>query len=105
MARWQIVVTGPQLVDEVRKAPDEIMSFQEAVYEVCTAELNQVCTVLMHASQTFQTQNTMGPRFASQGVQIDVIRNQLTRNLGTIFADVQDELQLSFKEIIPPTDG
>jgi hypothetical protein len=32
---WLVVVSGPALVDELRKAPDHILSFEAAAEEVC----------------------------------------------------------------------
>ena len=32
--RWHIVVTGPQLIEELKKAPDDVLSFNEAIKEV-----------------------------------------------------------------------
>lgn len=29
--RWHIVVTGPQLIEELKKAPDDVLSFDEAI--------------------------------------------------------------------------
>ena len=35
MNRWRIVVSGRQYVEDMRKAPDDVLSFMEAVKEVC----------------------------------------------------------------------
>ena len=32
--RWIVVVSGPQLIEEIRKMPDEQMSFLDAASEV-----------------------------------------------------------------------
>ena len=34
MKRWHVIVSGPKLVDELRKAPDDVLSFLEATREV-----------------------------------------------------------------------
>ena len=47
----------------------------------------------------------MGPRYSKHHIQVNVVRNQLTRNIGLIFDDVMDELKVSFSETIPETDG
>ena len=39
MDRWLVVVTGPELVDELRKIPDEKLSFDHAVRDVCVTFL------------------------------------------------------------------
>ena len=33
--RWMVVLSGDALVDELRKLPDEVMSFHEATVKVC----------------------------------------------------------------------
>ena len=34
MTRWQVIVSGTQYVEDMRKAPDDVLSFMEAVKEV-----------------------------------------------------------------------
>jgi len=34
--KWMVVVTGRKRLDELRKAPDDALSFQEATDEVCS---------------------------------------------------------------------
>lgn len=33
--RWLVVVSGPKLVEELRKLPDDKMSFLDAIADVC----------------------------------------------------------------------
>lgn len=49
----------------------------------------------------------MGPFMAVPDdlYHMDVIRTTLTRQLGALSADLYDETQLAFADIIPPTDG
>ncbi|KAH8092525.1 cytochrome P450 [Cristinia sonorae] len=84
--RWMIIVTGPQLIEELRKAPDDQLSFDEAV------------------SDSLQVDYTLGPTIHTNGYHIPIIRTTLTRNLGALFPDVRDELATAFTDIIPPTD-
>ncbi|TCD68632.1 hypothetical protein EIP91_010287 [Steccherinum ochraceum] len=84
--RWLVVVTGPQLIEELRKAGDDELSFDEAVAE------------------SLQVDYTLGPTIHSNGYHIPIIRTTLTRNLGALFPDVRDELASAFTEIIPPTN-
>ena len=32
--RWHVIVTGPKLIEDLRKAQDDVLSFDEAVIEV-----------------------------------------------------------------------
>lgn len=34
MSRWMVVVTGPDMVNDIRRATDDQVSFREAVAEV-----------------------------------------------------------------------
>lgn len=34
MGRWMVVATGPQLIDDIRRASDDQLSFTEAISEV-----------------------------------------------------------------------
>jgi hypothetical protein len=36
LSRWLVVVSGPQMIDDIRQASDDQMSFGEAVAEVCS---------------------------------------------------------------------
>lgn len=35
MSRWIVVLNGTQHVEDVRKASDDVLSFQKAIAEVC----------------------------------------------------------------------
>jgi hypothetical protein len=35
MSKWMIIVSSPQMVDDIRKADDDQVSFREAVSDVC----------------------------------------------------------------------
>ena len=48
---------------------------------------------------------TMGPAMANNLYHIEVVRSQLTRNIGTLFGEVKDEIGLAFDEYIGQTDG
>ncbi|KAK0448923.1 cytochrome P450 [Desarmillaria tabescens] len=52
-----------------------------------------------------QIDYTIGRRFNEDSYHTDVVRGSLTHNIGTRFADVQDEIQAAFKDNIPVTEG
>ena len=39
LTRWTVIVTGPKFIEELRKAPDEQLSFEDAIDEVCLKEV------------------------------------------------------------------
>ncbi|PRP86150.1 hypothetical protein PROFUN_03137 [Planoprotostelium fungivorum] len=83
---WRTVLSDVKLIDEMRKAPDNELSFPEAVNEI------------------LGTEYTLGPAIHHNAYHIEIIRNQLTKSLPLVFGDLVDELQCAFKEIIPATD-
>ncbi|KAF8503961.1 cytochrome P450, partial [Gautieria morchelliformis] len=85
--RWQIVVSGPQFIDELRRAPDDILSFPGATEE------------------TLAISWTFGANLRADPYHLSIVKSQLTRNLGNLFPDLQEEIQLAFRDIIPPTEN
>ncbi|TDL22831.1 cytochrome P450 [Rickenella mellea] len=84
--RWHVIISGPKLIDEVRRAPDNKLSLEAALGDSLAIEY------------------TLGQRLLDNNYHISVIRSQLTRNLAAVFSEVRDEIVQSFLEIIPPTD-
>ncbi|KAL0579192.1 hypothetical protein V5O48_002814 [Marasmius crinis-equi] len=83
---WLVVVCGPKMVEDVRKATDEQLSSAEAFAEM------------------LQTDITMGKSLRADPYQIGVILNALTKNIPARFADVHDEMKTAFNNFIPPGD-
>ncbi|KAK7682140.1 hypothetical protein QCA50_014726 [Cerrena zonata] len=84
--RWHVIVTGPKLIEELRKAPDEKLSFDAAVIEQMSMDW------------------TFGSEVMRNPWHIPLIRSNLTRNLGVLFPDIREELIMAFNDSIPPTD-
>ncbi|KAH9000278.1 cytochrome P450 [Lactarius akahatsu] len=81
--RWMVLVSGPELVEDVRKAPEDVLSVKAS-----TAEL-------------FQLEYTLGLFKTNRDYHIDVIRSKLTRNVAATFRELRDELIRSFDASIP----
>ncbi|ESK87975.1 cytochrome p450 [Moniliophthora roreri MCA 2997] len=86
LEHWQIVVTTPKLLDELRKAPDDVLSFTEA------------------NNDNMQMDHTLGAPMYLDPYHIDVVRGSMTRNLGNKFPEVRDEIKASFDELLPATN-
>ncbi|OCH95707.1 cytochrome P450 [Obba rivulosa] len=80
--RWLVVVSGRTLIEELRRYPDDQASFDLASQEL------------------LQIKYTFGPEALDDQYHIDVIREKLSRNLGTLLPDVQDEIQHAFDHLI-----
>ncbi|KAF8325934.1 cytochrome P450, partial [Amanita rubescens] len=83
MTQWMVVVTGPQLFEDVRKASDDELSFLDAAAEMIHTDL------------------LLGRETHEDTSHIDVVRSHLTRNIAARFSDVQDEIAAAFPEYIP----
>ncbi|EKM50984.1 uncharacterized protein PHACADRAFT_187601 [Phanerochaete carnosa HHB-10118-sp] len=87
LTHWIVVVTSPALIQELRKAPEEQLSFKEGI------------------RYSLQADHTLGREATSNGYHVPVIRTQLTRHLTPFFADIHDEIVQSFADVVPPTEG
>ncbi|THG97981.1 hypothetical protein EW026_g4131 [Hermanssonia centrifuga] len=85
--RWIVVVTGSRLVDDLQKFPDDHVSFLEAAAD------------LTHINHIFGDEAHHNP------LHLTVIRQQLTRQLVTLFPDVRDEISTAFQELIPAKEN
>ncbi|KAF8637705.1 hypothetical protein AX16_010780 [Volvariella volvacea WC 439] len=84
--KWVVVVSTPQLIDELRRAPDDALSFHEA------------------SAEALQIDYTIGPEVRRSQYHTLSIRTSLNRNLAVCFPDLYDEIKLVASELIPPTD-
>ncbi|KAH9849220.1 cytochrome P450 [Lenzites betulinus] len=85
--RWLVIATGPKLVEEVRRRPDD--------------ELNNLDGLGAFA----QTKYTLGEATHEDPYHVEVIRDKLTRGLPAVFPDVIEELTLAIHEHIPTKDN
>ena len=100
LTQWMVVVTGPQLIEDVRHASDDQLSSSEAFAEViCHAHTCNLSLTL--CDKTLHTDILFGRGIHDDGFHIDVIRSQLTRNIAARFSDVQDEIAAAFAEYVP----
>ncbi|KAJ6568361.1 cytochrome P450 [Mycena vulgaris] len=84
--RWSVLVSGKQLVEEIATAREEDLSFHQSTNEF------------------LQTRYTLGRGIERDPYHPTVIRTSLSRNVGTRFPDVRDEIVCSFSELLPLKD-
>ncbi|OBZ66897.1 Ent-kaurene oxidase [Grifola frondosa] len=82
---WHVIVSGPSLNEELRKAGDDQLSFDEGINEI------------------LQFQYTLGPSIHHNQYHVPIVRSQLTRNLAGLFPEIRDEIVASFMDAIPLT--
>ncbi|KAI0278605.1 cytochrome P450 [Russula aff. rugulosa BPL654] len=80
--RWMVLVTGSELIDDVRKAPDDVLSNAPA-------------------SEVLQTKYTMSLLNPNDEYHTDIVRSQLTRNIAATFKEVREELIMGMDDLIP----
>ncbi|KAI0322977.1 cytochrome P450 [Amylostereum chailletii] len=80
---WKVVAVGTDLVEDIRKAPESVLSFEEAILDIV------------------QTDYTMGPEIQHNPYHVPIIRTQLTKNLAIVFPQMRDELVSAFTDAIP----
>ncbi|RDB27628.1 Ent-kaurene oxidase [Hypsizygus marmoreus] len=81
--RWIVIVHGPKFIEDLRKAPEEVLSFHDATNE------------------QLQITYTLGDRISDNPYHIPIVRSQLTRSLAAIFPSLQEEVAAAFEDIIP----
>ncbi|EEB92596.1 hypothetical protein MPER_08870, partial [Moniliophthora perniciosa FA553] len=82
MDKWLVVVNGPTFVDDIRHAPEDVLSSQEAL------------------DNAFKVTYTAPYKLDTTPSHVDIIRTSLTRNIGARFADIRDEIIAAFDDNI-----
>jgi len=83
---WIVLAGGSELIDDIRKAPLDVLSTSEAFKE------------------TLQTEYTLETLNHKDEYTTDVIRSKLTRNLANTFKDLHEELIMAVDDLIPETE-
>ncbi|KAF8445764.1 cytochrome P450 [Boletus edulis BED1] len=86
MDRWLVVLTGPKLVEELRKIPDDKLSFDHAMRDI------------------LQVKYTFGLETQTHPYHVTVVHGQLKRKLGDLFPDIHHEICQTFEEILPTSN-
>ncbi|EJD07678.1 cytochrome P450 [Fomitiporia mediterranea MF3/22] len=86
---YTVVIQRPDIIEQVRRAPDDKMSFEEANAE--------------EFPKTFALHLVFGGPPGNVPVVTHVVQNRLTRALATVFDDVLDEISVAFRDNVPAT--
>ncbi|KAJ7688404.1 cytochrome P450 [Mycena rosella] len=78
--RWDVIISGSKLVEELRASKEEELSIREAFNEI------------------LQTNMTMGPNILGNPYHISVTRVEMTKNLDARFSEVHDEVVRTFED-------
>ncbi|KAF9453724.1 cytochrome P450 [Macrolepiota fuliginosa MF-IS2] len=87
ISRWLVVLSGKHHVEEICKAPNDVLSFSEPAIEATQADY------------------TFGTGLHTHPHHIATIRSSITRSLSVKFDDIRDEIVESLKDYIPRSEG
>ncbi|GJE92698.1 cytochrome P450 [Phanerochaete sordida] len=83
---WHYIVSTRQLVDELRRAREDELSFVAA------------------ATETLQIEYTLGKAVVYNMYHLPIVRTTLPRNMGKLYATMHDEICVAFKDSVPAND-
>ncbi|KAL0574353.1 hypothetical protein V5O48_007595 [Marasmius crinis-equi] len=95
MDRWMVVVSGPEMLEDIRKAAEHQLSLREAFNEA---------KIIHHTTRTLFSDSTFGKALRTDPYHVNIIRGTLTRSIGNRFPEVREEMMAAFKDEIPVTD-
>ncbi|KAF8994954.1 cytochrome P450 [Cyathus striatus] len=82
MGRWLVLVSGTQIMEDVRKAKEDQLSNVEGLTEIVQVDV------------------IFGPQITRDDYHVEVVGKNVTRNLGARFSDITDEISASFTDLI-----
>ncbi|KIL57273.1 hypothetical protein M378DRAFT_1029616, partial [Amanita muscaria Koide BX008] len=85
---WIVIVSSRHLIEEIRRAPDDVLSMDEAFREASSGISNLSVVTGANCRSTNQ-------------FYIEAVKGPLTKNVSAKLADVQDEIAMAFNEYIP----
>ncbi|KAG8752467.1 hypothetical protein FRC14_007003 [Serendipita sp. 396] len=95
--RWAVVVRG-KYIDELSRAPDDVLSFTEATHDVSIAVLYWSKNTVS-LTQSLRLRYSLGTTTAEEHeYHIHVVRQNLTKRLPALFPEVYDEVIHAFGE-------
>ena len=110
-----VIVNGPQMLDDVRKRPDEELSLLDSIDDVSLTMILDPLLGLPHGAcpmltsralpQVVQISWIFGHEFHTDPYHIDLIKEKLTRSLPAVLPDVVDELRSAIPQYIPTHGG
>ncbi|EPQ55820.1 cytochrome P450 [Gloeophyllum trabeum ATCC 11539] len=85
--RWMVVVSGKKLSEELRAAPDDIFSLDQALVD------------MLHLDFVFGTKVYLNP------IHTTLIQTKMTKSIQALTPELHDECVLAFEQHMPLTDS
>ncbi len=95
-----MLASGPELIEDVRKASDDVLSVSVPLDEVRMLP-STLDSYSYRSFQFLQSKYTLDLLDLEDEYHVDVIRSKLTRNIAVTFNEVHDELNRSLDASIP----
>ncbi|KZS96405.1 cytochrome P450 [Sistotremastrum niveocremeum HHB9708] len=84
LARWIVVIISPELLEDLKRAQDDHLSFSEGVAEFV------------------QVDWTLGPNVHKNDYHVPIVRSQFTRSLTAMYPEIHDEICSAISDQITP---
>jgi len=95
-----VLAAGPELIEDVRKAPENVLSMRAQTFEVSMAR-KTMSSYSQELPQFIQPEYTLSVLNMDDDYQTEVIRSKLTRNIAVTFKEVREELINTLDDLIP----
>jgi Trm5-related predicted tRNA methylase len=99
-----VLTAGPELIEDVRQAPENVLSQLEPVLEVSMAVCKTVNSCSQGSPQFLQPEYTLDLLNMNDEYHKDVIRSKLTRNIAVTFKEVREELVSALDDFLPTSE-
>jgi hypothetical protein len=95
-----VLASGTELIDDVKKAPDNVLSMHAPMIDV-RKTCNIPSSYSRGLSQLIQMEYTLDLLNMDDCYHVEVIRSKLTRNIAVTFKEVREELVHAMEDLIP----
>jgi hypothetical protein len=102
---WLVIVTGPDHLEDMRKATDDQMSFDAAANKVNSSRKSNCRARAHHHVKALQFDYTISPKLRAHLFHHNVIRGPMTRSIGSRFPDFLDEIGKAFEDLLEGADN
>jgi hypothetical protein len=97
-----VLAGGSELIDDIRRAPDDVLSGREAFHEVRSMQNGEL--ILMGIMKSLQVKYTLDLLNPKDGYSTEIIRCKFTRDVASTFEEVRAELIMAMGDLIPTSE-
>ena len=98
---WIVVLSSHEHIEELRRAPDDTVALDKAIVDAGLSFPFPVRSLCVKCyQQELQSDYTMNRRIHHHSYHGKIVRTQLTRNAGTLYPELRNEITTAFDDII-----